>query len=237
MLEVRDLSVAYGKVVAVTDVSVSAQPGRVTLLLGANGAGKTTTLGAVAGLLPVRAGTVHLEGEDITGLAAHQVVRKGVVLVPSGRRMFASLSVEENLLLGGYVVDAAQRRTGLARVYEMFPILAERRTGAAGLLSGGEQQMLAFGRALMSAPRYVTMDEPSMGLAPVLVEQVLASARTIADGGTGVLMVEQNAEAGLDVADDVIVLSRGIVTYRGSSDDARKDTSIVRAYLGETALG
>lgn len=238
MLEIRNLSVAYGTVVAVTDVSLSATPGRVSLVLGTNGAGKTTTLSAAAGALPVRSGTVLLEGKDITAMAPHNVVRSGLVLVPEGRRVFNKLSVEENLLLGGYTVPNSRlRRERLAAAYAMFPILAERRTFAAGLLSGGEQQMLAFGRALMSAPRYVMMDEPSMGLAPVMVEQVLATARRIADAGTGVLMVEQNANAALDIADDVFVMARGSIAFHGTASQARSDSSILRAFLGDAALG
>jgi branched-chain amino acid transport system ATP-binding protein len=237
MLEITNLSVAYGKVVAVSDLTVSAAPGQITLVLGTNGAGKTTSLCAIAGVLPVRGGSVRLNGKDITRLAPHHVVRCGLVMVPEGRKVFDSMTVEENLLLGGYVVEAHTRRNNLSMAYSMFPILAKRRTVQAGLLSGGEQQMLAFGRALMSSPTYITMDEPSMGLAPVMVEQVLASARQIADSGTGVLMVEQNAEAGLEVADAVVVMSRGTIVYRGTANAARNDPSIVRAFLGESAIG
>ena len=236
MLEITNLSVAYAKVVAVSDLTVTATPGRITLMLGTNGAGKTTSLCAIAGVLPARNGTVRLDGQDITNLAPHTMVRKGLVMVPEGRKVFNSMTVEENLLLGGYVVASKARKTKLGETYEMFPILSDRRLLAAGLLSGGEQQMLAFGRALMSSPSYVTMDEPSMGLSPVMVEQVLASARKIADSGTGVLMVEQNAEAGLEVADDIVVMSRGTIIYRGSALEARSDSSILRAFLGDIAL-
>lgn len=236
MLEINNLSVAYGNVVAVSDLSVAATPGRITLILGTNGAGKTTSLSAVSGLLSPRSGTVAVDGRDITGLAPHRVVGEGVVMVPEGRRVFSRLSVEENLLIGGYRASARERREKLAASYEMFPILRERRELAAGLLSGGEQQMLAFGRALMSSPKYVMMDEPSMGLAPILVEQVLESARKIADAGAGVLMVEQNAEAGLTVADDVVIMSRGTIVFRGDVNDAKTNASVMRAFLGDAAL-
>jgi branched-chain amino acid transport system ATP-binding protein len=236
MLEINNLSVAYGNVVAVADLSVAATPGRITLILGTNGAGKTTSLSAVSGLLSPRSGMVAVDGRNITGLAPHRVVREGVVMVPEGRRVFSRLSVEENLLIGGYKASARERREKLAESYGMFPILRERKELAAGLLSGGEQQMLAFGRALMSSPKYVMMDEPSMGLAPILVEQVLESARKIADAGAGVLMVEQNAEAGLAVADDVVIMSRGTIIFRGDARDARTNASVMRAFLGDAAL-
>lgn len=236
MLEINDLHVSYGKVEAVRGVTIAAAPGRVTLVLGANGAGKTTTLRAVMGLQPIVSGTVTVDGQDLTGKDPHKVVRAGVSLVPEGRRIFASLTVEENLQMGGYTATAAQRAETLETVFEMFPILRERRGGMAGLLSGGEQQMLAFGRALMSQSSYILMDEPSMGLAPSVVERVIDTARDIADRGIGVLMVEQNADAGLSVADDVVVVSGGEVAFSGTAAEAAADKSILRAFLGEAAL-
>jgi branched-chain amino acid transport system ATP-binding protein len=236
MLEVQDLHVSYGSIEAVRDVSVTAERGKVTLVLGANGAGKTTTLKAIAGLMSPASGSVQLDGADITGLAAHKVARKGVALVPEGRRVFAPLSVAENLRLGGYLASRQEYDQALARVYEMFPILATRRDKAAGLLSGGEQQMLAFARALMSQPKVILMDEPSMGLAPVVVDSILVKVRELADSGIGVLMVEQNAEAGLDVADYVVAVARGEVVYSGAVDEARNNASVLRAFLGEAAL-
>ena len=236
MLEVQDLHVSYGNIEAVRDVSVTAERGKVTLVLGANGAGKTTTLKAIAGLMSPASGSVQLDGADITGLAAHKVARKGVALVPEGRRVFAPLSVAENLRLGGYLASRQEYDKALARVYEMFPILATRRDKAAGLLSGGEQQMLAFARALMSQPKVILMDEPSMGLAPVVVDSILVKVRELADSGIGVLMVEQNAEAGLDVADYVVAVARGEVVYSGAVDEARNNASVLRAFLGEAAL-
>ena len=236
MLEVQDLHVSYGNIEAVRDVSVTAERGKVTLVLGANGAGKTTTLKAIAGLMSPASGSVKLDGADITGLAAHKVARKGVALVPEGRRVFAPLSVAENLRLGGYLASRQEYDKALARVYEMFPILATRRDKAAGLLSGGEQQMLAFARALMSQPKVILMDEPYMGLAPVVVDSILVKVRELADSGIGVLMVEQNAEAGLDVADHVVAVARGEVVYSGAVNEARNNASVLRAFLGEAAL-
>jgi branched-chain amino acid transport system ATP-binding protein len=235
MLEIQDLHAGYGKVTAVRGISLSVRPGSVTLVLGANGAGKTTTLRTVAGLHPPSAGEVRLDGAPITGLAAHKMVRKGVVLVPEGRRVFGPLTVQENLRLGAYTA-AAKTQVNLERVFEMFPILRERRAGAAGLLSGGEQQMLAFGRALMSDPRVMLLDEPSMGLAPAIVEQVAEHVRRMADSGIGILMVEQNAEVGLEVADEVVVVARGEVGYSGPAATARSHASVLRAFLGEAAL-
>lgn len=236
MLEIRDLHVAYGAVEAVRGVSVSVTPGRVTLILGANGAGKTTTLRAVCGLLPTKSGSVRLDGQDITGFAPHKIVRRGMALIPEGRRVFGPLSVLENLRLGAYVAPKSSYDAQLAKVFEMFPILSQRRSSPAGLLSGGEQQMLAFGRAMMSQPRVMLMDEPSMGLAPTMVESALSSVRLIADTGVGVLMVEQNADAALDVADDAVVVARGEVIFSGPAEATRSHSSVVRAFLGEAAL-
>jgi branched-chain amino acid transport system ATP-binding protein len=236
VLEVRDLHVSYGKVEAVRGVSLSATEGRVTLVLGANGAGKTTTLRAVAGAHPAKSGTVTLDGNDITGSHAHKVVRAGMVLVPEGRKIFGPLTVQENLRMGAFTAPRGKLDDSLDRVFAMFPVLAERRSGAAGLLSGGEQQMLAFGRALMAQPKIILLDEPSMGLAPTMVETVLGSVRTMADAGIGILMVEQNAEAGLDVADDVAAMARGEVVFSGAADAARSHASVLRAFLGEAAL-
>lgn len=236
MLEIADLHVRYGTAEAVRGVDLAATPGRVTLVLGANGAGKSSTLRAVAGLVPVHAGRVQLDGVDVTGKAPHRIVRAGLVLVPEGRRVFAPLTVEENLVLGGYTASRESAAAVLEQVFELFPILAQRRRGAAGLLSGGEQQMLAFGRALMSSPRAIMLDEPSMGLAPTMVESVLGAVRGMADSGIAVLLVEQNAEVGLEVADDVVAVARGEVVFRGAAEEARSHASVLRAFLGEAAL-
>ncbi|MBM7808728.1 branched-chain amino acid transport system ATP-binding protein [Geodermatophilus bullaregiensis] len=236
MLEIADLHVRYATAEAVRGVGLSATPGRVTLVLGANGAGKTSTLRAAAGLVRPHAGRVTLDGRDVTGLAPHRIVRAGMVLVPEGRRVFAPLTVEENLVLGGYTASRERSREVLERVFTMFPILRERRSGPAGLLSGGEQQMLAFGRALMSSPRVIMLDEPSMGLAPTMVESVLEAVRAMADEGLSVLLVEQNAELGLEVADDVVAMARGEVVFTGPAAQARSNASVLRAFLGEAAL-
>ena len=236
MLEVTDLHVSYGPVRAVHGVTLTATAGQVTLVLGANGAGKTTSLRAIAGFHKPDAGSVWFDGRDITGMAAHRVVRRGMVLVPEGRKIFLPLTVEENLRMGGYAAPKGSVEKGIEEIYQTFPILAERRHAQAGLLSGGEQQMLAFGRALMSRPKLMLMDEPSMGLAPAMVERVLSSVRAMADTGIGILMVEQNAEAGLRIADTVAVVSRGETVWTGTADEARDSKAIVHAMLGEAAL-
>ncbi|OZC53127.1 ABC transporter ATP-binding protein [Rhodococcus sp. RS1C4] len=237
MLVVSDLHVQYGKVSAVTNIGLTVEPGRITLVLGANGAGKSTTLRTIAGLVEPMSGTIVLDDVSLVGLKAHKVVRRGISLVPEGRQVFASLSVAENLRIGGYTSTREKREKNTELAYELFPILRERKDGPAGLLSGGEQQMLAFGRGLMSDPKYIMMDEPSMGLAPAVVDTVMASVREIADRGLGVLMVEQNAEAGLRVADDVVVVNRGDSVYSGGAEEARSHSSVVLAFLGEAALG
>ncbi|MDV6262726.1 ABC transporter ATP-binding protein [Rhodococcoides yunnanense] len=236
MLEVSDLHVRYGKVSAVTNIGLTVQPGRITLVLGANGAGKSTTLRTIAGLVQPTSGKIVLDGESLVGLKANRVVGRGISLVPEGRQVFASLTVAENLRIGGYTSTKEKREKNTELAYELFPILRERKDGPAGLLSGGEQQMLAFGRGLMSDPKYIMMDEPSMGLAPAIVDTVMGSVREIADRGLGVLMVEQNAEAGLRVADDVVVVNRGESVYSGSVEEARSHSSVVLAFLGEAAL-
>lgn len=236
MLEIEDMHVSYGRVEAVRGFSASASPGRITLVLGANGAGKTTSLRAISGLLPAVRGSVRLNGEEILGRPAHRVVASGLSLVPEGRQIFASLTVEENLRMGAYSAPRSTIPGNLERVYAMFPILKSRRNGPGGLLSGGEQQMLAFGRALMATPTVMLLDEPSMGLAPVMVDQIIASVRTIADTGIAVLMVEQNADVGLQVADDAVIVVRGEVTYHGPADHAASRASVVRALLGEVLV-
>ena len=236
MLEVTDLHVNYGPVNAVHGVSFSAEKGKVTLVLGANGAGKSTSLRAVAGFHKPRKGTVTFDRSSIFGKPAHRVVRKGMVLVPEGRKIFFPLTVEENLRIGGYSAPRSGIESSMAEVFDQFPILGDRRSSAAGLLSGGEQQMLAFGRALMSRPRLMLMDEPSMGLAPTMVDRVLTSVRAMADSGIGILMVEQNADAGLQIADSVVVVTRGETVWSGTAAEARGNNAILHAMLGEAAL-
>lgn len=222
----------YGRVRAVDGVDLVARAGHVHVLLGSNGAGKSSTMLASCGGVRPAGGRVLLDGADITGRPAWRVVRAGMVLVPEGRRIVAPLTVEENLLLGGYPNRSAARRSQtLAEVYEMFPVLATRRTAPGGLLSGGEQQMLAFGRALMADPRVVLLDEPSMGLAPIMVDTVMAAVRAIADRGIAVAMVEQNATA-LEIADEASVLDRGRVVLTGRAAELAGDPRLERAFLG-----
>ena len=233
MLRISDLHVSYATAEAVRGVHLSATPGRVTLVLGANGAGKTSTLRAAAGLVRLRAGRVELDGVDITGRAPHRVVRAGMVLVPEGRRVFAPLTVEENLVLGGYTASRERSREVLEQVYGMFPILRERRTGPAGLLSGGEQQMLALARALLARPRLLLLDEPSLGLAPMVVAEIfrIVSELNEKDGLT-VLVVEQNARIALEVARRAYVLEVGRVALEGPSAELARNESVRRSYLG-----
>lgn len=230
MLEITDLQVHYGAVRAVRDVSLTAEPGKVSLVLGTNGAGKSSTLRAISGFLDQVEGSVKMDGQELLGKPAHKIVSHGIVLVPEGRKVFAPLSVEENLELGGYLSSKKDKAEVMEQIFEQFPILKERRKGAAGLLSGGEQQMLAFGRALMSKPKVVLMDEPSMGLAPTMVNTVMASARAIADSGVAVLMVEQNADAAMKIADDVTVIYRGTAEWLGLASE--RSVTELHAVLG-----
>jgi len=237
VLDVENLSVRYGGVSAVEELDLHVDAGEVVALLGPNGAGKTSTLRGIMGMVAETTGTVRFADRAISGRRTDRIARDGLALVPQGRRVFASLSVEENLRLGGY--SLRDQRAGaeiLETCYDMFPILRERCDHRAGYLSGGEQQMLAFGRAMMARPKAILMDEPSMGLAPIVVEKVMVSARQIADTGIGVLMVEQNAVAALDVADRTIVLGLGRVSWRGSAAEARTDPALTRAFLGDSAV-
>ncbi|MFC9386985.1 ABC transporter ATP-binding protein [Streptomyces venezuelae] len=245
-LDVRNLTVTYGRSVrALHQVSLHAPEGGVVALLGANGAGKSTLLRAVSGTLPLRAGQV-VEGmirfgpDDLTGRSPAEVVAAGVVQVPEGRRVFSDLTVEENLragMLGGRRRRRAEADENLARVHELFPVLAERRRQAAGLLSGGEQQMLAMGRALMAGPRLMLLDEPSLGLAPRMTERIADVIRQIHERGTAVLVVEQNAALALELADHAYVLEVGRVRLSGPSEELSRTDEIRRLYLGEQPEG
>ena len=236
LLTVNNIETFYGPIMAIRGVSFSVTAGSIVTILGANGAGKTTTLKAVAGLEKPTSGTIVLDEKPITGLPPHAIVRRGIALVPEGRRVFAPLMIHENLRMGAYTAPKSSYDETLAKVYEMFPILTDRAHAAAGLLSGGEQQMLAIGRALMSQPKVMLLDEPSMGLAPAVVDSILTKVRAMADSGIGILMVEQNAEAGLDVADDAVAIARGEVVFTGPATSARDNASVLRAFLGEAAL-
>lgn len=234
-LEVRGAGVHYGKVHAVREVDLHVDAGEVVVVVGPNGAGKSSLLNAMTGLVPLSAGAVLLGGTDVTGREPHRIARAGLVLVPEGRRVFGPLTVEENLRMGAYGLRDRRRRDELLeRVYGMFGVLAERRRGAAGLLSGGEQQMLAFGRALMADPRVLLLDEPSMGLAPALVDRVIDAVRDIAAQGLSILMVEQNAAAAFDVATRAYVLDQGSVTLTGPVDEVSRDPRVLEAFLGIT---
>ena len=234
MLEVKDLEVYYGVIQAIKGISFEVNKGEVIALIGANGAGKTTTLHTVTGLLSPKKGHLIFEGKDITKVPAHKIVSMGMAHVPEGRRVFAELSVYENLKMGAYTrKDKNEIEESLANVYKRFPRLEERKNQMAGTLSGGEQQMLAMGRALMSKPKIILMDEPSMGLSPILVNEIFDIIRAVSESGTTVLLVEQNAKKALAIADRAYVLETGKIVLEGNAKDLLEDDSIKKAYLGE----
>ncbi len=234
MLEVKNLHVYYGMIHALKGVSFKVDEGEVIALIGANGAGKTTTLHTLTGLLPAKEGSVIFEGEDITKIPAHKIVQRGIAHVPEGRRVFSELSVFDNLKMGAYTrKDKEEIERNLAMVYKRFPRLEERKNQRAGTLSGGEQQMLAMGRALMSNPRLIVMDEPSMGLSPIFVNEIFDIIKVVSEGGTTVLLVEQNAKKALSIADRAYVLETGVVTMEGKAYDLLHNEAVQKAYLGE----
>jgi branched-chain amino acid transport system ATP-binding protein len=234
MLSIQGLSAHYGGIHAIQGIDLEVPDRAVVSLIGANGAGKSTTLRSIVGLVRATAGTVTWDGEPLTGLPTKEIVRRGVCLVPEGRRVFPNLTVDENLTLGAYArADRAAIAADRRRVFELFPRLAERRHQRAGTLSGGEQQMLAVGRALMTRPRLLMMDEPSLGLAPRIVKMIFEIVRTIHAEGVTVLLVEQNAKAALEIADHACVLETGRITLRGSGRELLADDRVRRAYLGE----
>jgi len=233
LLEIKDLSVSYGAIRALHGVSFHVDEGEVVTLIGANGAGKSTTLRTISGLLPVTSGEVIYDGEAITGDEASSIVRKGVIHVPEGRRIFAPLTVRENLEMGAFTrTDGDEIQEAMEHVFHLFPRLKERLEQAGGTLSGGEQQMLAVGRALMSKPRLLLMDEPSMGLAPILVEEIFNIIGEISQEGVTILLVEQNASMALSVADRGYVLETGAIHLEGAADVLAKDPDVRAAYLG-----
>ena len=234
MLEVRDLQVYYGMIHAIKGISFDVNQGEVIALIGANGAGKTTTLQTITGLLAPKSGSVLFEGKDITKVPAHKIVSMGMAHVPEGRRVFAELSVYENLKMGAYTrKDKKEIEESLANVYKRFPRLEERKNQMAGTLSGGEQQMLAMGRALMSKPKIILMDEPSMGLSPIFVNEIFDIIRAVSESGTTVLLVEQNAKKALSISDRAYVLETGTITMSGKAKDLLEDEAVKKAYLGE----
>ena len=234
MLTVTDLQVYYGVIQAIKGISFSVNQGEVIALIGANGAGKTTTLHTVTGLIQPKAGKIEFEGKDITKMPAHKIVSLGMAHVPEGRRIFQQLTVLDNLKLGAYTrKDKKKIADTLEMVYRRFPRLEERKKQIAGTLSGGEQQMLAMGRALMSEPKIIVMDEPSMGLSPLFVTEIFDIIREISEGGTTVLLVEQNAKKALSIADRAYVLETGKIVLSGNAQDLMNDDSVKEAYLGE----
>lgn len=234
MLEVKDIEVYYGMIQALKGISFEVNEGEVIALIGANGAGKTTTLHTITGLLSSKKGSVLFEGQDITKVPAHKIVSLGMAHVPEGRRVFAELSVYQNLKMGAYTrKDKDEIAKTLEMVYKRFPRLEERKNQLAGTLSGGEQQMLAMGRALMSHPKIIVMDEPSMGLSPILVNEIFDIIKEVSASGTTVLLVEQNAKKALSIADRAYVLETGKIVLEGDAKELMNDDSIKKAYLGE----
>ena len=232
ILKVDDINVYYGSIHAVKGISFEVNQGEIVTLIGANGAGKSTTLNTIAGLLHNRNGSVTFMGEPLSKVPSHKIVSRGLALVPEGRRVFLQMTVQENLEMGAYTQSGATLNTDLDRIFQLFPRLMERRRQIAGTLSGGEQQMLAMGRALMSHPKLLMLDEPSMGLAPILVEQIFEIIRNLHAAGTTILLVEQNAQAALSVADRGYVLETGRIVTSGTGKELLESSAIKKAYLG-----
>ena len=233
ILKVSDINVYYGAIHAIKGVSFEVNPGEIVTLIGANGAGKSTTLQTISGLLHSRTGSIEFLGESLMGIPAHKIVAKGLAQVPEGRRIFLQMTVEENLQMGAYTQPGASVAPGLERVYAQFPRLKERRRQIAGTLSGGEQQMLAMGRALMSRPKLLMLDEPSLGLAPLVVQDIFKIIQTIHENGVTVLLVEQNANMALKIADLAYVLETGRITMSGTGAELLANEKVKEAYLGK----
>jgi branched-chain amino acid transport system ATP-binding protein len=235
LLEVENFSCGYGEMVAVRDLSFKIEPGQILALLGPNGAGKTSTILAIMGHVQIKAGTLRVDGTDITRLPALRRAGLGLALVPEGRRLFSDLSVAENLVVGGYSHSRADEKRSLARVLDLFPRLAERRHQLAASLSGGEQQMLTIGRALMSGPRLLLVDELSLGLMPKMIDLCIDALKTLNKDGLAILLVEQNTSRALDLADKVCVLASGSSVFQGSAETARRDVDLLHSYFGIAA--
>lgn len=234
MLEVKDLHVHYGVIEAIKGISFEVEQGEVIALIGANGAGKTTTLHTITGLIKPTSGSIIFQGKDISKMPGYKIVPMGMAHVPEGRRVFAQLSVYDNLMMGAYTrKDKNEIRENLHMVYERFPRLEERKTQMAGTLSGGEQQMLAMGRALMSQPAIILMDEPSMGLSPIFVNEIFDIIKRVSQSGTTVLLVEQNAKKALSIADRAYVLETGMISLEGDAEELMHNDAVKKAYLGE----
>ncbi len=232
LLKVEDINVYYGAIHAIKGVSFHVDEGEIVTLIGANGAGKSTTLQTVSGLLRSKTGSITFEGKSISGVPAHTLVSHGLAHVPEGRRIFLQMTVEENLEMGAFTQPNANTASSMETVFAQFPRLEERRRQIAGTLSGGEQQMLAMGRALMSHPKLLMLDEPSMGLAPILVEQIFDIIRELHKAGTTILLVEQNAQMALSVADRAYVLETGKITLSGTGAELAQSDAVKKAYLG-----
>ncbi len=232
LLSVKDLHVSYGAIKAVRGISFEIKKGEIVTLIGANGAGKSTTLNTVAGLIKPDSGSVEFKGQNIVGVKAHKIVAQGMALCPEGRRVFSQMSVAENLDMGGYTRTDAENKQAIEHVYERFPRLKERVAQMAGTLSGGEQQMLAMGRALMSKPDLLMLDEPSMGLAPILVQEIFDIIKELNEAGTTILLVEQNANMALSIADRAYVLEIGTIKKTGTGAELLVDDDVRKAYLG-----
>ncbi len=234
ILEVQNIETYYGKIHALRGISFSVEAGQIITLLGANGAGKSTTLRTLSGLNRASAGTIHFMGEDITRRPAHNIVEMGLIHVPEGRRIFKGMTITENLELGSFTLrDEAERKQRMDHVFEIFPVLHERRNRDAAFLSGGEQQMLAMGRALMTNPKLLLLDEPSMGLAPFMVQEIMRIILRLNREGVTILLVEQNAKVALKLATHGYVIETGTIVIEGDAETLQKDESIVKAYLGE----
>ncbi len=235
MLEIRGLRVAYGHIEALHGIDLDAREGEITAIIGSNGAGKTSTLMAISGLAPIKGGEIKFEGKLISGLPAHAIMRLGITHILEGRQLFSDQSVEDNLLLGGYSrlsADKTAVRAAMEREMDRFPILRRRRRQLAGTLSGGEQQMVAISRGLMSEPKFLLMDEPSMGLAPLIVKEIANTIRGLRDSGRSILLVEQMAAVALSLADRAYVLESGRVSLQGTGRELARDPEVKRAYLG-----
>lgn len=233
LLKVNDINVYYGAIHAIKGISLNVNEGEIVTLIGANGAGKSTTLKTISGIMRPKTGSIEFEGQDITKIPAHKIVKMGLSQVPEGRRVFMQMTVKENLEMGAFTAPSSSIADSLENVYEHFPRLKERYKQVAGTLSGGELQMLAMGRALMSQPKLMMLDEPSMGLAPVLVEQIFEIIHNLHQAGTTILLVEQNARMALSVADRAYVLETGNVTLEGDAKELMNNDSVRKAYLGE----
>jgi branched-chain amino acid transport system ATP-binding protein len=233
MLEVKDLKVAYGKILAVKKISFSVEEGQVVTLIGTNGAGKTTTLRTISGLIRPESGEILFQGKRIDAVPAHQIVTMGVAHSPEGRKIFPKMTVEENLTLGAFARKDSGVKADLDAAYDLFPVLGERRNQLAGTFSGGEQQMLAMSRAMMSRPKLLMLDEPSMGLSPLMMKVIMKTVRTLQSQGTTILLVEQNAQAALSLADQGYVLEVGKIVIKGTGKNLLVNDAVRKAYLGE----